>query len=230
MPDDESTELPDWLPAVNAIASIVGAFFPPAAPLSAGLQYLDVRRARQIDKLRTMGEAARATYGGTAEKLLDRINGDERLQWMLDTAMDAAARAATHQKAKALGNALGNGALAKDDAQVDEAAQMLRIVADLDPVHVRVLDLLWKITYTEELHVDGVRRPGDDQALPPSIMIPDLARHTRGLSEVGLEGAVAVLQRHGLVGIVPGLGGLGGWYTTNVGNAVLRFVRGAGTA
>jgi hypothetical protein len=225
MPDDESAELPHWLPGVTAAASIVGAFFPPTAPLSAGLQYLDQRRARQTAKLRAMGDAARDAYGGTLEQLLDTVNSDERLQWMLDTAMDAASRAATLQKTRALGRALAEGALVSDDARLDQAALMMRIISDVEPIDCRVLALFSDLRH-------GRRDvPPEDLAIGassgfPACLYGDAVAGLAGIDPVVLDAPLGVLRRHGLIaqGVIDANRGAA-WCITDLGERLLDYLQ-----
>jgi hypothetical protein len=58
---------------------------------------------------------------------------------MFRSAVDAAMRSTSELKIQLLGRALSSGALADDDAKVDEAEQMLRVATELDPVDLRAL-------------------------------------------------------------------------------------------
>jgi len=209
-------------PEVKALVSVLSAFVPPLAVIPAFDTYMQDRRDRQVRKLRAMDAAATKVYPGPPNELRDRLQSDERLRSMVDTAMDAAVRASTEAKARAIGRALVSGALAADDAQVDEAAQNLRIVVDLEAIDVRVLDHLTKLTWSLPPAPVATLVFDDNKALG-HILASGLAAQV-GISIPAANGALAVLQRHGLAGTVIRGDGTG-WRTIPFGEQLLSFLR-----
>jgi hypothetical protein len=197
----------------------VQAAAPAVALIPAFLDYLQDTSARAWARVRSMSEEAVNGYPEGAQALLTRLGEDERLTWMLDTSIDASARSQTERHARAIGRALASGALAADDAQIDEATQMLRIVADLGGGDWRVLEVMARFPNLEGATVV--------EGQLSYILVDDLVGHTRGLSSVSVQSALAVLQRHGLVGTVALFDAGSGWFATPVADAVLAFVRNA---
>jgi hypothetical protein len=68
-----------------------------------------------------------------------RRSGLPRLLDLAVAVVTAAAETALDAKIKTLGGALATGAMAADDAIVDEQRLLVRILADLEAPHVRVL-------------------------------------------------------------------------------------------
>lgn len=197
---------PGMPPQVQAAATAV-------AIVPAFLDYLQGASARTWSRVGSMSEAAVEEYPGGAEAFLERLAQDERLLWMLDTSVDAAARTQTEQHARVIGRALRSGALAADDAQIDEAAQKLRIVADLEGADWRVLEVMAHLPQAAKDSERGIR-------------VDELTTHTRGLSEISVRCALAVLERHGLVGHWSHWGD--GWYATPLAKDFLTYVHDAG--
>jgi hypothetical protein len=56
----------------------------------------------------------------SVDELRERLYSDERLRSLFDEAVDASARATTEEQARIVGRALASGAMAADDAAVDE--------------------------------------------------------------------------------------------------------------
>lgn len=92
---------------------------------------------RDLRRVQVMSEAAAEAVD--LEALLDALHTDEVLSDMFRTAVEAAIRAGSEDKLRLLGRALASGALAKDDARVEEAEQLLRAAVELDPVDLRAL-------------------------------------------------------------------------------------------
>jgi hypothetical protein len=230
--DSESDQLPEWVPpgkfglALLALAleapqlpPAARAAAPAVAVLPAFLDLLQDQAARAWQRVRTFTDSAVHAYGGDAEALLERLAEDERLLWMLDAGLDAAVRASTERKARVLGRALTSGALAADDAQVDERAQMLRILADLETAEVRLLSGLANLEdHPAATHIQG---PGWQ------ITTDKLHMLTGGMSNVATQAAIAVLQRHGLVTSFSTFGPTM-WVISQVGQAVLNFIEDEG--
>jgi hypothetical protein len=82
---------------------------------------------------------AASAAGMTPEELLERILHDERLLDLGAAVVAAASKTMVEAKIRALGRALATGALATDDAVVDEQRFLVDTLADLEAVHFRVL-------------------------------------------------------------------------------------------
>jgi hypothetical protein len=224
-PDQGEPELlPRWTLEAKAALNVAAAFVPPLAVVPAFLEYVEGWRERQARRMSQMSAAATDAYPGSAQELLDRLQADPQHLAMLDTALAASAQASTDHKARALGRALASGALAADDAQVDEAAQRIRIVADLEAVDVKVLDLLAKVTYHRSVHVPDLRgrpEPHPEKSATAYVTISQLEPVAGGMSLEAVQASLAVLQRHGLVGYIVVLGTASAWYISELGLALL---------
>lgn len=95
---------------------------------------------RQQRRIEQLGIAAAEDLG--AEALFEQIAASERLTDMFNAAVEAAVATGSEAKIRLLGRALSSGATAEDEAKVDEAEQLLRIAAELDPVDLRALRAL----------------------------------------------------------------------------------------
>jgi hypothetical protein len=235
MADEETEEqsgVPQWLPAVKGWSALaaLGASAPGLPPgvqsaavalgvLPVFLEYIQDAPRRAWLRVKAATDEAADRFGD-AEKLLERISSDGRLLWLLDTTVDAAARASTEQKARALGRALAEGALANDDARLDEAALMTRIIADVEPIDVRVLARLSDLRHGRNVPPEA--EPAAN-ALPAHLRTDGLAR-VAGLDPVVLDGSLGVLQRHGLIGSVIGAASGGGWHITDLGDRLLDYL------
>jgi hypothetical protein len=93
-----------------------------------------VRDQERIERM-SQGAAEAIDLGD----LLEAMQEDERVSDMFRVAVDAAVRTGAEDKLHLLGRALAAGALAADDAAVDEAEQLLRTAVELDPVDLRAL-------------------------------------------------------------------------------------------
>lgn len=95
---------------------------------------------RKQKRAEQLGAAAAGEIG--AEQLFRQIAADDRLTDMFNTAVEAAVATSSDAKIRLLGRALASGAIAKDQAHVDEAEQLLRVAVELDPVDLRALRAL----------------------------------------------------------------------------------------
>lgn len=92
------------------------------------------RRKRRAEQL---GAVAAEDIG--VEQLFEQLANDERLTDIFNAAVDAAIATSSDAKIRLLGRVLAAGAVAEDEAKVDEAEQLLRIALELDPVDLRAL-------------------------------------------------------------------------------------------
>ena len=161
-----------WQPAGSVLPLILS----PKSDVAAGELGGD-----QADQLRRFADAAAS---------------DETYQELLARALTIAQDTSIRDKRRALGRALAS-ALDETGTRVDHEIAFVRMLADLDPAHIRVL----KIMSRRPEHLDKVAaqmKAADD---------PKAARqwYERSIVEAdpGLEGAVwgalRVLERHGLI-------------------------------
>jgi hypothetical protein len=143
------------------------------------------RRERAAD---TLQEAADAAGAKTDEEFLTFIEGalssdgrQELLARVLLIAQDTAMR----EKRRALGRALAS-AVADNGTKVDEELVFIRVLDDLDPFHIRLLQLM----------TGKPARLGD---LPGSSwLVADVSEADSGLASV-VWSLMNTLERHGLV-------------------------------
>ena len=136
---------------------------------------IQVRHERRVEHLRDAVDDAAAEHGLDVEELLRRFASEERLTELLRQAVQAAAASTVDLKIRTLGRLIVSGALAEDDATLDIAELIIRVVADLEPSDFRILLNLkyerWKTTTSDELR--GIPRVGqsvietDDPAFEP---------------------------------------------------------------
>jgi hypothetical protein len=115
----------------------------------------------------------------STEQFLERVNKDERRQWLLENAVEESERASSDQKARALGRALLRGLAADDDAKVDEAPQRMRIIADLEAIDVKVLDLLAKVAYHRTVEIPDLQvrpEPHPEKSPTAYVRVPSWSR------------------------------------------------------
>lgn len=195
--------------AAAALGALPGIAGPEAAVAGAGLTpvieevlgqllgRLKTNRAERV--VETLAGAAEELGGDTAEQLrrfADAAASDETFQELLARALTIAQDTAMRDKRRALSRALAN-ALDDVGTKVDDEIAFVRMLADLDPVHIRVL----KIMSRRPKHLDRVARQmkaADDpkaarQWYPWSIVQAD-----RGL-EGSVHGVLRVLEQHGLI-------------------------------
>lgn len=126
-----------------AIAAGSAAILGPAGPgLSATVTaalalWADRLRTRESDQTGQMLGAAAQTAGLEPEEVVKRIIEDENLTLLMAEAIEAARRSRVEGKAAALGRSLG--AILEDDALIDREAIWIRVLAVVEPPHIRVL-------------------------------------------------------------------------------------------
>jgi hypothetical protein len=234
---EDRSEVPGWVPGAKAGLTLLalGVAAPGLPPevqstaLAVGilptfLEYIQDTSKRAWSRVKAASDEAVDVFGD-AEQLLERITSDDRLLWLLDSTVDAAARASTEGKARALGRALAEGALANDDARFDEAALMSRIINDVEPIDLRVLARLSDLRHGR--HVPSEAGPAAD-GFPAYLWTVDLAR-VAGLDPVVVDGPLGLLQRHGLIGqavISPNEDEGTGWCITDLGDHLLDYLPG----
>ena len=117
-----------------------------------GLSGLSARRVERVAEILT--DTADELGGDAADQLrryAEAATSDETYQELLGRTLTIAEDTAMHDKRRALGRALAN-ALDDTGARVDGDIAFVRMLADLDPVHIRVL----KIMSRRPKHLDKV--------------------------------------------------------------------------
>lgn len=192
--------------ALGAAAGLAG---PDAAVAGAGLApviedvlgqilgRLSGKRAERVTE--TLVDAAAELGGDTAEQLkrfADAAASDETYQELLARTLTVAQDTAMRDKRRALSRALAN-ALDDVGTKVDDEIAFVRMLADLDPVHIRVL----RIMSRRPAHLDRVAQQmnaADDPKAVRQWYAWSITREDPGL-EGAVWGALRVLERHGLV-------------------------------
>jgi len=138
-------------------------------------------------------EVAADEAGMSPDELLRSILGDERLLDLAVAVVTAAAETALDAKINALGRALATGATAADDAVVDEQRLLVRILADLEAPHIRVLVQLAR-PHPRGRSVEVPRVGGETR---PGWAVDDLEEALASARAI-LEPILRVLEAHGL--------------------------------
>ena len=160
----------------------------------------------------------------TPEDLLDRILRDEQLLDLAAAVVAAASETMVEAKIQALGRALAAGALATDDAVVDEQRFLVDILADLEAPHIRVLKQLsiQHEGYGSPRTPDGGRRAYGWSTEDLSDRMPGMAVILRPVLNV-LAGRELVRDTAvGSLGYVPGEGER--WVVTDTGTRCLNLL------
>jgi hypothetical protein len=151
------------------------------------LQYLASRalglRRRQAEEVL---EIAAHESAQTVDDLLARLTANPSRLQLAAAAVTAAAETALQAKVRALGRALATGALAADDAEVDEQRFLVDTLRDLEAPHVRVLDQISR------------RREGHDPEATPRWAQYKLAPRLPGIAPV-LEPVLSILAGRALI-------------------------------
>lgn len=107
-----------------------------AQVLQHGLERLAGLRRRQAE---AMLEFTAEVAGWSLDELLERITTDHHRLQLFGAAVRAVTETALEAKIQVVGRALATGALAGDDAVVDQQRFLVDLLADLEAPHVRVL-------------------------------------------------------------------------------------------
>jgi hypothetical protein len=199
--------------AVKVIAAALGAAAgfagPDAAVAGAGLTpviedvlgdffaNLSGKRAERVAE--TLVDAAEELGGDPAEQLrrfVDAAASDEAYQELLARTLTIAQDTAMRDKRRALSRALAN-ALDDTGTKVDQEIAFVRMLSDLDPVHLRVL----KIMSRRPKHLDQVAVQMNAADDPKAVR--RWYEWSITVADPGLEGSVwgalQVLERHSLI-------------------------------
>ena len=129
-----------------ALTAELGPFAVPAGA-AAGAVVKEVPLLGQLlaDRRRSatdMMERAVVYAGVTPEEFVDALAADPKHRYLLRRAIHAGSDSASDEKTRILAAALAAGAIATDDAVVDESVLVIDAVTQLESVHLRVLALL----------------------------------------------------------------------------------------
>jgi hypothetical protein len=124
---------------IPAVAAIAGVAFQATANLAG--RAIEQRQRRAATALQHAADAAAIEPDELVKLLIN--DGSARLELAMQ-ALEAAARSAVDAKIYALGNALATGALAADDALVDEETFMVQALAQLEGPHIKLLQIMAK--------------------------------------------------------------------------------------
>ncbi len=158
---------------------------------------LGTRRRERVDE--TLIDAAGELGRDTAEQLqrfVEAAVSDETYQELLARALTIAQDTSMRDKRRALGRALAN-ALDDTGAKVDDEIAFVRDLADLDPVHIRML----KIMSRRPWHLDKVAlqmNAADDPRAVRQWYAWSIIEEDPGLKD-SVWGALRVLEQHGLI-------------------------------
>jgi hypothetical protein len=125
------------------------------------------------------------------DELRRRLTADPRRLQLTAAALSAAAATALDAKIRVLGRALATGAIATDDATVDEQQLLVAAMADLEAPHVRVLNQL-------SIQHAGYWGPKTLTGQAHGWSPHDLATQVPGIAAV-LQPILTVLAGHGLI-------------------------------
>ncbi len=180
-------------------AAVAGAGLAPVIEDVLGeiLARLSGKRTHRVAE--TLAGAAEELGGDMAEQLkrfADAAASDETYQELLARTLTIAQDTAMRDKRRALSRALAN-ALGDVGTKVDDEIAFVRMLADLDPVHIRVL----KIMSRRPQHLDRVAQQmnaADDPKAARQWYEWSITQVDPGL-DGSAWGALRVLERHGLI-------------------------------
>jgi hypothetical protein len=191
-------------PEAAVPANVAGGFLSTYAAsiveqLEAGLAFITGRRRERVARM-LFDAAERA--GIPVDELLERLAGDEEREQLLLRTLEAAAGTAMESWLPLYAIALRNGTLADDLGELSWETTFVRVVADLDGAHLRLLD-----RFNQTANQLGLGN-GD----------PDFDKPMEALNERQLEmsasdipnhpAVIAVLERHGLIARITASGGM----------------------
>jgi hypothetical protein len=96
-------------------------------------------------KLRRAADALDAAVGESGlspEEFLERVRSDERRGDLMDATLTTATETTSQSKLRGLGRVLAAGVTADNDTEVDASFVLRRILAEMDPPHIRALALI----------------------------------------------------------------------------------------
>lgn len=162
----------------NPVVGLAAAGLLPA--LDQAVTQLQKKQARNVGQ--ALDEAVRVS-DLPPEELLERLTGNSARLLLLGNALNAAAQSTYEERVRALGQALASGALAADDARVDEEQIWVTVMADIEVPHLRIIEYLMR---------DHPDRSG------PMVTQQDTLAQVSGASYLMTSRLLATLERHGL--------------------------------
>lgn len=149
--------------ALAAGAAALNAAVPgisvPTAGVAAALQALGEKLNKQQEaRLLELLESASRETALTAEEVVKQLTEREDLVLLAAEAIDAARRSRLLGKAAALGRCLGS--ILNDDARVETESIWLRIIATVEPAHLRLLK-----SFMHRSRISSEQRPASRSSL-----------------------------------------------------------------
>lgn len=195
----ESPTLAAMVVAGGIVAAATASFGPPgaiaAAMLTPGAERLvekaaaEWRREGQRKAAVALSEAADDS-GTSVEHILEQMGSHPSRLALLAEALNVAARTSLDAKVRMLGSALASGALAEDDARIDEQHLRVTVLRELEAPHLKVLEVI----DTASHHSQGMWTGASERALM------DTVRDGAGPRSSGvLQPILRVLDRNGLI-------------------------------
>jgi hypothetical protein len=134
-----------------ASASALAAAFPASGAVIAGVvaamhSFGDKLNRQKDERTIELLESASAESALSPEDVVRRLIDNDDLALIAAEAIDAARRSRLKNKAAALGKSLGS--ILADDALIDLESVWIRIIATVEPAHIRVLEFFLEHTGT----------------------------------------------------------------------------------
>jgi len=185
--------------AAGYAGPIAGAAASGAAPaVLAGMDYISATiGSRRLEHATEMlGDAADEFGADTPEEFVKFVQAavsDEQHQELLARALTIAQDTAMRDKRRALGRVLASAAT-ETGTKVDDELLFIRVLADLDPPHIRCL----RIMATQPPHLDAVNRQrlAVGEAAVRQWHPSDVAQQDPGLSDVAWALMSMLAQNH----------------------------------
>jgi hypothetical protein len=172
-------------------AAVVGAGLTPVIEEVLGRLHsgMTSRRVRRVTE--TLSDAAEELGGDAAEQLkrfAEAAASDETYQELLARTLTIAQDTALRDQRRALGRALAN-ALDDTGTRVDDEMAFVRMLADLDPVHIRVLKIMSRRPKHLDRIADQMNGADDPKAARSRIRICQAGPRLAGRLEDGWQAA-----------------------------------------
>jgi hypothetical protein len=97
---------------------------------------------RKVQRASEVLDAAVDESGVSQDEFLQRVRSDERRGDLMDASLVTATETTSQSKLRGLGRILALGVMADNDTQVDASFVLRRILAEMDPPHIRALALI----------------------------------------------------------------------------------------
>lgn len=155
-----------------------------------------------------LGSAAEELGCNDPDQLGDMISKSERTRLLTITAMDGAVKTAWPPRVAAIGRALAAGLIATDDTMVDVELMALGAMADMDAMHVSLLELFvcWMPPpHTGSREIRKYEGPPAFSAELPNLEPPERRWNTTQMCGARpqlrpvITSLIGTLERHGLV-------------------------------